>query len=145
MLVWEQRQVHSFWGCALQFHFPITVEHRLFIAELAEHSSIIIQNSSNPSSRKNLDVWPYGRTTVQLYDCTRSYFKHAWSTVPQACQCHSFVQWSVHWAPSQTTWVSPGQGKVLCPWNVREKKNASSAFRLDKIYILKHQYGFRPN
>ena len=24
----------------------------------------------------------------------------------------------------------PGQGKVLCPWDVREKKNASSAFGL---------------
>ena len=25
---------------------------------------------------------------------------------------------------------SPGQGKVLCPWDVQEKKNASSIFRL---------------
>ena len=25
---------------------------------------------------------------------------------------------------------SPGQGKALCPWDVQEKKNASSAFRL---------------
>ena len=25
---------------------------------------------------------------------------------------------------------SPGQGKVLCPWDTREKKNASSALRL---------------
>ena len=24
----------------------------------------------------------------------------------------------------------PGQGKALCPWDVREKKNASSAFGL---------------
>ena len=32
------------------------------IAELAERSPIIIQNSSNPSSRKNLDVRPYDRT-----------------------------------------------------------------------------------
>ena len=31
------------------------------IAELAERSPIIIQNSSNPSSRKNLDVRPYDR------------------------------------------------------------------------------------
>ena len=35
------------------------------IAELAERSPIIIQNSSNPSSRKNLVVRPYDRTTVQ--------------------------------------------------------------------------------
>ena len=33
--------------------------------ELAERSLIIIQNSSNPSSRKNLDVRPYDRTTVR--------------------------------------------------------------------------------
>ena len=25
---------------------------------------------------------------------------------------------------------NPGRGKALCPWDVREKKNASSAFRL---------------
>ena len=36
----------------------------ILIAELAERSPIIIQNSSNLSSRKNLDVQPYDRTTV---------------------------------------------------------------------------------
>ena len=36
-----------------------------FIAELVEHSPIIIQNSSDPLSRKNLDVRPYDHTTVQ--------------------------------------------------------------------------------
>ena len=25
---------------------------------------------------------------------------------------------------------TPGRGKALCPWNVREKQNASSALRL---------------
>ena len=35
------------------------------IAKLAKRSPIIIQNSSNPSGRKNLDVRPYDRTTVQ--------------------------------------------------------------------------------
>ena len=35
------------------------------LAELAECNPIIIQNSSNPSSRKNLDIRPYDRTTVQ--------------------------------------------------------------------------------
>ena len=38
----------------------------IFAAELAEHSPIIIQNSSNPSSLKNLGVRPY--------DHTRCYF-----------------------------------------------------------------------
>ena len=43
----------------------------LLIAELVEHSPIIIQNSSNPSSRKNLDVRPYDRTyKVLLSACT---------------------------------------------------------------------------
>ena len=36
-------------------NYPVT-------AELAERSPIIKQNSSNPSSRKNLDVRPYDRT-----------------------------------------------------------------------------------
>ena len=35
------------------------IEHQKLIAELAERSPITIQNSSNPSSRKNLVVRPY--------------------------------------------------------------------------------------
>ena len=43
----------------------------LLIAELVERSPIIIQNSSKPSSRKNLDVRPYDRTyKVLLSACT---------------------------------------------------------------------------
>ena len=34
-------------------------EIKLFIVELAEHSPIIIKNSNNPSSWKNLDVHLY--------------------------------------------------------------------------------------
>ena len=41
-----------------------------FIAELAERSPIIIQNSNNPSSRKSWDVRPYDRTTIRPYDRT---------------------------------------------------------------------------
>ena len=37
------------------------------MAELAERSPIIILDSGNPSSRKNLDVRPDDRTTVRLY------------------------------------------------------------------------------
>ena len=40
------------------------------IAELVERSPITIQNSSNPSSQKNLVVRPYDRTTVRPYDRT---------------------------------------------------------------------------
>ena len=77
----------------------------LLIAELAKRSSIIIQNSSNPSSRKNLDVRPYDRATVRPYkvllltcvvNCT------AGTPTPRLCPV---VQWSVHWAPSRTTRV----------------------------------------
>ena len=37
----------------------------VLIAALAERSPIIIQYSSNPSRRKDLDVRPYDRSTVQ--------------------------------------------------------------------------------
>ena len=41
-----------------------TCSSEKIVAELTERSPIIIQNSSNPSSRINLDVRPYDRTTV---------------------------------------------------------------------------------
>ena len=62
--------------------FPYSSLNILLIAELVERSPIIIQNSSNPSSRKNLDVRPCDRT------------RHAWSTVPRARQRLGFVQLS---------------------------------------------------
>ena len=93
----------------------------LQIAELAKRRSIIIQNSSSPSSRKNLDVRPYDRKTVRPYDRTtvRPYdrttvLSHkvllltcvvnctAGTPTPRLCPV---VQWSVHWAPSRTTRV----------------------------------------
>ena len=43
----------------------IGLHYVFFIAELAERSPLIIQNSSNPSCRKNLAVRPYDRTTVR--------------------------------------------------------------------------------
>ena len=70
--------------------------------ELAKDSPIIIQNSSNPSSQK---IWMYNCTTVWLYkvllltcvvNCTVG------TPMPRLCPV---VQWSVHWAPSQMTWV----------------------------------------
>ena len=44
----------------------IIVNAVLIIAELAGRSPIIIQNSSNPSSRKNLDLRPYDRPYKML-------------------------------------------------------------------------------
>ena len=76
-----------------------------FIAELAECSPIIIQNTSNPSSQKNLDVRPYDRTTVQGATALSG------SLVVSALGSES---------------GDPG----FSPWDVQEKKKASSAFRL---------------
>ena len=42
----------------------------------------------------------------------------------------SVVQWSVHWAPSQTTQVLVLAGARRCVLETCGKKNASSAFRL---------------
>ena len=85
-----------------------------FIAELAERSPIIIENgSSNPSSRKNLDLRPYDRPyKVLLLTCVVNCT--AGTPTPRLCPV---VQWSVHWAPSRTALETCG------------KKNASSAFR----------------
>ena len=73
-----------------------------FIAELAEHSPVIIQNSSDPLSRKNLDVRPYDHTTVQGATLTCEVNYTVGTPTPQLC---SIVQWSVQWALSQTTQV----------------------------------------
>ena len=69
----------------------------VIIAELAERSPIIIQNNSYPSSQKNFDVRPYKVLLLTcMVNCTMG------TPTPRLC---SVVQWSVHWAPSQTTWV----------------------------------------
>ena len=84
----------------------------VIIAELAERSPIIIQNNSNPSSQKNFDVRPYKVLLLTcMVNCTMG------TPTPRLC---SVVQWSVHWAPSQTTQVL-----VLARarhWDVRGKK-----------------------
>ena len=70
------------------------------MAELAEHSPIIIQISSNPSSRKK-----FGFTTVRLYKALLlSCMVNCTAGMPMPWLC-SVVQWSVHWTPSQKTWV----------------------------------------
>ena len=100
----------------------------LRIAELAERSHIIIQNSSNPSSRKK--IWMYDRTTLRPYkvllltcvvNCT------AGTPTPRLW---SVVQWSVRWAPSRTTQTLVLAGARRCALETYGKKNANSAFRL---------------
>ena len=89
--------------------------------ELAECSPIIIQNSSNQSSRKNLDVRPYDRTTVRPYDRTtvqgatfnmrgQLYRGHANATALSSSPVVSALG-----SESDNPGSSPGQGKALWP------------------------------
>ena len=89
-------------------HFVLEVWLSQIIVELAECSPIIIQNSSNPLSQKNLDVWPYNCTTAQGATFNmRGVLCHG----PQLC---SVVQWLVHWTPKWTTWVLVLAGARHC-------------------------------
>ena len=94
-------------------------------AELTEHSPIIIQNSSNPSSQK---IWMYDRTTVQgaTFDMRGQLYR---GQLPTPWLCPVF-QWSVQWALSWTTWVLVLAGARRCALEMCGKKNVSSAFRL---------------
>ena len=70
----------------------------------------------------------YDRTTVQ--DATfimrgQLYHRHANATALSSSPVVSALG-----SESDDPGSSPGRGKALCPWDVREKKNASSAFRL---------------
>ena len=86
----------------------------LIIAELEECSPIIIQNSSNPSSRKNLDVRPHKVLLLTcVVNCT------AGTPTPRLC---SVVQWSVHWVLSRTTRVLDLTGARRCALETCGKK-----------------------
>ena len=82
-------------------------------AELAERSPIIILNSSNPSSRKNLDVRPYDRKTVQGATFNmrgQLYCGHANATALSSSPVVSALG-----SESDDPGSSPGRGKALCP------------------------------
>ena len=94
----------------------------LMIAELTERSPIIIQNSSNPSSRKNLDVQPYNSTTAQPYKVLLlTYMVKCTAGTPMPWLC-SVVQWSVHWALRWMTWVLVVAGARCCALETCRKK-----------------------
>ena len=80
--------------------------------ELAEHSPIIIQTSSNPSSRKNLDVRPYDRTTVQ--GATFNMRGQLYRGHANATALFSSPVVSALGSELDNPGSSPGQGKVLC-------------------------------
>ena len=82
-------------------------------AELAERSPIIILNSSNPLSRKNLDVRPYDRKTGQGATFNmrgQLYCGHA-----NATALFSSPVVSALGSESDDPGSSPGRGKALCP------------------------------
>ena len=131
-----------YWSTIDQLHVWINRWYP-FIAELAERSPIIIQNRSNPSSPKNLDVRPCNRTTVQPYNRTtvqpynRTTIQGAtFNMRGQLYRGHAntqlcpVVQWSVHWAPSRLTRVLFLARARHCALETCRKKNASSTFRL---------------
>ena len=101
------------------------------IAELAERSPTIIQNSSNPSSRKNLDVRPYDRTRYYfscVVNCT------AGTPTPRLCgQCTRLR------VGQPGFWSWPGQGVV--PLRRAGKKKRAPLLGLAKsIYYKKLNY-----
>ena len=94
----------------------------LLIAELAERSAIIVVTHQAEK------IWMHDRTTVQgatFNMCGQLYRGHA-----NATALFSSPVVSALGSESDDPGSSPGRGKALCPWDVREKKNASSAFRL---------------
>ena len=112
-----------FWELKGKVFFFFCYLERVLIAELAEHSPIIIQNSSNPSSQKNLVVRLYDCTTVQLYKVLLLTCVINYTTGTPMPRLYPVVQWSVHWAPSWTTRVLVLAGARLCALETsREKK-----------------------
>ena len=99
------------------------------LVELAERSPIIIQNSSNPSSRK---IWTYDRTTVRpaVQDATFNMRGQVYRGHTNAMALSISLVVSALSSESNDLGSSPGRGKALCPQDVRKKKNANSAFRL---------------
>ena len=109
------------------------------IAELAEHSPIIRQNSSNPSSQKNLDVRPYDHMTVQgaTFDMRGQLYRgHA-----NASALSSIPVVSAVGSESDNLGSSPGWGKGVVPLRCVGKKMRALLLGLAKsiyylIYIL---------
>ena len=81
--------------------------------ELAERSPIIMQNSSNQSSRKNLGVRPDDRTTVQgaTFNMRGQLYRgHANATALSSSPVVSALS-----SESDDPGSSPGRGKALRP------------------------------
>ena len=82
------------------------------LAEFVEHSPIIIQNSSNSSGRKNLDVRPYDHMTVQ--GATFNMHGQLYCGHTNAMALFSSPVVSALGSELDNLGSSPGSGKVLC-------------------------------
>ena len=106
--------------------------HPLFTVELTEHSPIIVQNSSNPSSRKNLDVQPYDCMTVRPTVQGATF-----SMLGQLYHRHYLIISPLHVrgeVANENPLILPCTlsiaGALVLLKRYAGKKNASSAFRL---------------
>ena len=105
---------HQYHPLAALITIKFPSQHYIVIAELAEHSPIIIQNSSsNQSSRKNWDVRPYDRTTVQ--DATLNMRDQLYRGHTNPTALSSSLVISALGSESDDPGFSPGQGKALYP------------------------------
>ena len=82
------------------------------LAEFVEHSPIIIQNSSNSSGRKNLDVRPYDHMTIQ--GATFNMHGQLYHGHTNAMALFSSPVVSALGSELDNPGSSPGWGKALC-------------------------------
>ena len=96
------------------------------MAELAERTPYLYKIVVTYQAEK---IWMYDRTTVQGVSFNmrgQLYRGHVTATALFGSPVASALGSELDPDPGS----SPGQGKALCSWDVRGKKNASSAFRL---------------
>ena len=92
----------------------------VLIAALADSSPIILQYSCNPSRRKDLDVRPYDRSTVQ--SATFKTRGQLYRGHVNAMALFGSPVVSALGFESGDPGSSPGRGKALYPRDVRKKK-----------------------
>ena len=96
------------------------------IVELAECNPIIIQNRSNPSSQKNLDLQLYDRMTNHI----RCYFFHMRGQLNHGHTNTTALSSSLVVSTLSSKLDNLGSSPGVVPLRRVGKKNASSAFRL---------------
>ena len=113
--------------------FSLTDLCESIIAELAERSSIIIQNgSSNSNSSSRKKIWTYDRTTARPYKVLLLTCVVNCTVGTPTPRLRPVVQWSVHWAPSRTTRVLVLAGARPCALGTCGKKMRAPLFGLAK-------------